>query len=157
MRTVEVVSGFLIFSFAVESSRLPQRFIGHLTNRGFRETWIAMSGLMDGGFLHGEPPRRGNCQIDRHLRRTADGCAFDAEVPLESNKKRGLCGGFLASEFDMVVFLTGVGTRALLGVWKRSMPRQVCGGASVRESGGARTEARRCAARNWDHSCDYAS
>jgi hypothetical protein len=38
MRTVEVVSGFLISSLAVESSRLPQRFIGHLRTGRFRET-----------------------------------------------------------------------------------------------------------------------
>jgi len=39
------------------------------------------------------------------------------EVPLESNKEAlAFAAALLAGEFDMVVFLTGVGTRALLGV-----------------------------------------
>jgi uroporphyrinogen-III synthase len=39
------------------------------------------------------------------------------EVPLESNKEAlGFAAALLAGEFDMVIFLTGVGTRALLGV-----------------------------------------
>src|SRR5712664_2094733 len=39
------------------------------------------------------------------------------EVPLESNKEAlTFAARLLAGEFDMVVFLTGVGTRALLGV-----------------------------------------
>jgi uroporphyrinogen-III synthase len=39
------------------------------------------------------------------------------EVPLESNKEAlAFAAGLLAGEFDMVIFLTGVGTRALLGV-----------------------------------------
>jgi uroporphyrinogen-III synthase len=39
------------------------------------------------------------------------------EVPLESNKEAlAFAGSLLGGEFDMVVFLTGVGTRALLGV-----------------------------------------
>src|SRR5260370_37009794 len=39
------------------------------------------------------------------------------EVPLESNKEAlAFAGAFLAGEFDMVIFLTGVGARALLGV-----------------------------------------
>ncbi len=39
------------------------------------------------------------------------------EVPLESNKEAlSFAAALLAGEFDMVVFLTGVGTRTLLGV-----------------------------------------
>jgi len=39
------------------------------------------------------------------------------EVPLESNREAlAFAAALLAGEFDMVVFLTGVGTRALLGV-----------------------------------------
>src|SRR2546422_7530060 len=39
------------------------------------------------------------------------------EVPLESNKEAlTFAARLLAGEFDMVVFLTGVGARALLGV-----------------------------------------
>jgi uroporphyrinogen-III synthase len=39
------------------------------------------------------------------------------EVPLESNKEAlAFAAALLAGEFDMVVFLTGVGARALLGV-----------------------------------------
>src|SRR5260370_13882909 len=39
------------------------------------------------------------------------------EVPLESNKEAlSFAARLLAGEFDMVVFLTGVGTRTLLGV-----------------------------------------
>jgi len=39
------------------------------------------------------------------------------EVPLESNKEAlAFAAGLFAGEFDMVIFLTGVGTRALLAV-----------------------------------------
>jgi uroporphyrinogen-III synthase len=39
------------------------------------------------------------------------------EVPLESNKEAlAFAAGLLDGEFDMVIFLTGVGTRTLLGV-----------------------------------------
>ena len=39
------------------------------------------------------------------------------EVPLESNKEAlAFAAALLAGEFDVVIFLTGVGTRALLGV-----------------------------------------
>jgi uroporphyrinogen-III synthase len=39
------------------------------------------------------------------------------EVPLESNKEAlAFAAALLAAEFDVVIFLTGVGTRALLGV-----------------------------------------
>jgi uroporphyrinogen-III synthase len=39
------------------------------------------------------------------------------EVPLKSNKEAlAFAAALLADEFDMVIFLTGVGTRALLGV-----------------------------------------
>jgi len=39
------------------------------------------------------------------------------EVPLESNKEAlAFAAALLAGEFEMVIFLTGVGTRALLGV-----------------------------------------
>jgi len=39
------------------------------------------------------------------------------EVPLESNKEAlAFAAALLAGEFDMVIFLTGVGTRTLLGV-----------------------------------------
>src|SRR5229473_2228837 len=39
------------------------------------------------------------------------------EVPLESNKEAlAFAAKLLAGEFDMVIFLTGVGARALLGV-----------------------------------------
>jgi uroporphyrinogen-III synthase len=39
------------------------------------------------------------------------------EVPLESNKEAlAFAAALLADEFEMVIFLTGVGTRALLGV-----------------------------------------
>lgn len=46
------------------------------------------------------------------------------EVPLESNTEAlAFAGKFLAGEFDMVIFLTGVGTRALLSVVEKSYKR----------------------------------
>src|SRR6202140_544420 len=46
------------------------------------------------------------------------------EVPLESNKEAlTFAARLLAGEFDMVVFLTGVGTRALLGVVEKGHDR----------------------------------
>src|SRR5712664_434410 len=46
------------------------------------------------------------------------------EVPLESNKEAlAFAGAFLAGEFDMVIFLTGVGARALLGVVETAYKR----------------------------------
>jgi uroporphyrinogen-III synthase len=46
------------------------------------------------------------------------------EVPLESNTEAlAFAAKFLAGEFDMVVFLTGVGTRALLSVVEKSYKR----------------------------------
>jgi len=71
--------------------------------------WIASS-------CTGKPPCRGTRQIDYYLWRRALGSAFDAEVPLESNKEAlAFAAALLAGEFDMVIFLTGVGTRTLLG------------------------------------------
>src|SRR6202521_1040134 len=46
------------------------------------------------------------------------------EVPLESNKEAlSFAAKLLAGEFDMVIFLTGVGTRALLGVVETTYKR----------------------------------
>jgi len=46
------------------------------------------------------------------------------EVPLESNQEAlAFAEKLLAGEFDMVVFLTGVGARALLGVVEKVHPR----------------------------------
>jgi uroporphyrinogen-III synthase len=46
------------------------------------------------------------------------------EVPLESNKEAlAFAGALLAGEFDMVIFLTGVGARALLGVVETAYKR----------------------------------
>jgi uroporphyrinogen-III synthase len=46
------------------------------------------------------------------------------EVPLESNKEAlAFAKAFLAGEFDMVIFLTGVGARALLGVVETAYKR----------------------------------
>jgi uroporphyrinogen-III synthase len=46
------------------------------------------------------------------------------EVPLESNTEAlAFAAKFLAGEFDMVIFLTGVGTRALLSVVEKSYKR----------------------------------
>jgi uroporphyrinogen-III synthase len=47
------------------------------------------------------------------------------EVPLESNKEAlAFAAGLFAGEFDMVIFLTGVGTRALLGVVETAYKRE---------------------------------
>jgi uroporphyrinogen-III synthase len=47
------------------------------------------------------------------------------EVPLESNKEAlAFSTALLAGEFDMVIFLTGVGTRALLGVVETAHKRE---------------------------------
>ena len=49
------------------------------------------------------------------------------EVPLESNTEAlAFAAGLLAGEFAMVIFLTGVGTRALLGVMESSYKREDC-------------------------------
>ncbi len=46
------------------------------------------------------------------------------EVPLESNKEAlAFAAGLLAAEFDMVIFLTGVGARALLNVVETAYKR----------------------------------
>jgi uroporphyrinogen-III synthase len=46
------------------------------------------------------------------------------EVPLESNKEAlAFAGALLVGEFDMVIFLTGVGARALLGVVETAYKR----------------------------------
>src|SRR6266852_6278560 len=46
------------------------------------------------------------------------------EVPLESNKEAlAFAAGLLAAEFDMVIFLTGVGARALLSVVETAYKR----------------------------------
>src|SRR5258708_33306939 len=46
------------------------------------------------------------------------------EVPLESNKEAlAFAGALLAGEFDMVIFLTGVGAKALLGVVETAYKR----------------------------------
>lgn len=46
------------------------------------------------------------------------------EVPLESNREAlGFAAGLLAGEFDMVIFLTGVGIRALVAVVESKCPR----------------------------------
>lgn len=46
------------------------------------------------------------------------------EVPLESNREAlGFAAALLAGEFDMVIFLTGVGTRALAAVVESVCPR----------------------------------
>jgi uroporphyrinogen-III synthase len=118
MRTVEVVSGFLIFSLAVESSRLPQGSSGTCEQGDSGKQWIAMSGF-DGLRVLALESRRA-AEIGK-LIATYGGQPTVApsmrEVPLESNKEAlAFAGALLASEFDMVVFLTGVGTRALLGV-----------------------------------------
>jgi uroporphyrinogen-III synthase len=47
------------------------------------------------------------------------------EVPLESNTEvLAFAAKFVAGEFDMVIFLTGVGTRALLSVVEKSYKRE---------------------------------
>lgn len=47
------------------------------------------------------------------------------EVPLESNREALEFGAaLLAGEFDMVIFLTGVGTRALTAVLEKTCPRE---------------------------------
>lgn len=47
------------------------------------------------------------------------------EVPLESNKEAlAFAAGLLAGEFDMVIFLTGVGARAVLGVVETAYKRE---------------------------------
>jgi len=47
------------------------------------------------------------------------------EVPLESNTEAlAFAAGLFAGEFDMVIFLTGVGTRALLGVVETAYKRE---------------------------------
>jgi uroporphyrinogen-III synthase len=47
------------------------------------------------------------------------------EVPLESNKEAlAFAAALFAGEFDIVIFLTGVGTRALLGVVQTSYKRE---------------------------------
>jgi uroporphyrinogen-III synthase len=47
------------------------------------------------------------------------------EVPLESNREALAFGAaLLAGEFDMVIFLTGVGTRALTAVIEKTCPRE---------------------------------
>jgi uroporphyrinogen-III synthase len=47
------------------------------------------------------------------------------EVPLESNKEAlAFAGALLAGEFDIVIFLTGVGARALLGVVETAYKRE---------------------------------
>ncbi len=49
------------------------------------------------------------------------------EVPLESNKDAlAFAAVLFAGEFDMVIFLTGVGTRALLSVVETSYKREDC-------------------------------
>lgn len=49
------------------------------------------------------------------------------EVPLESNTEAlAFAAGLLAGEFAMVIFLTGVGTRALFGVMESSYKREDC-------------------------------
>src|SRR5437879_13169297 len=46
------------------------------------------------------------------------------EVPLDSNTEAlGFAGILLAGEFDMVVFLTGVGARALLAIVEKAYHR----------------------------------
>src|SRR5260370_16509775 len=47
------------------------------------------------------------------------------EVPLESNKEAlAFAAALLAGEFDMVIFLTGVGARALLSVVETAYNRE---------------------------------
>src|SRR5258707_11363758 len=47
------------------------------------------------------------------------------EVPLESNTEAlAFAAGLFAGEFDMVIFLTGVGARALLGVVETAHKRE---------------------------------
>src|SRR6266699_7344899 len=47
------------------------------------------------------------------------------EVPLESNREvLSFAAALLAGEFDMVIFLTGVGARAVLSVAEPKHPRE---------------------------------
>ena len=47
------------------------------------------------------------------------------EVPLDSNTEAlSFAEALLAGQFDMVIFLTGVGTRAVLGVAEAKHPRE---------------------------------
>ena len=47
------------------------------------------------------------------------------EVPLDSNTEAlAFAAGLFAGEFDMVIFLTGVGTRAILGVVETAYKRE---------------------------------
>ena len=68
------------------------------------------------------------------------------EVPLETNTAAlAFVRALLAGEFDMVIFLTGVGTRALARVAETVYPaRAVSGGAAGSDDRCARTEADGC-------------
>jgi uroporphyrinogen-III synthase len=46
------------------------------------------------------------------------------EVPLESPEALGFARGLLAGKFDMVIFLTGAGIRALVGAVQHAYPRE---------------------------------
>ena len=46
------------------------------------------------------------------------------EVPLESPEALGFATGLLAGKFDMVIFLTGAGIRALVGAVQHAYPRE---------------------------------
>jgi uroporphyrinogen-III synthase len=55
------------------------------------------------------------------------------EVPLESNTEAlDFAAALMRGEFDVVVFLTGVGTRALVSVIERAYPREAFIGALAR-------------------------
>jgi uroporphyrinogen-III synthase len=55
------------------------------------------------------------------------------EVPLESNTEAlDFAAALMRGEFDVVVFLTGVGTRALVSVIERAYPREAFTGALAR-------------------------
>ena len=71
------------------------------------------------------------------------------EVPLESNSEAlDFAAALMLDEFDVVVFLTGVGARALMTVVEAACPRGgVRGSAGPDQGGGPRAEADGCPSR----------
>ena len=71
----------------------------------------------------GKPARGGNGKAHRELRRRGAVAPSMREVPLESNTEALAFARTLAANgFDMVIFLTGVGTRALARVVETVYP-----------------------------------
>jgi uroporphyrinogen-III synthase len=116
MRRVEVVSIFLATPW--RSRGLLRGSPDACESRDSGKQWITMSGFEGLRVLALESRRA--AEIAK-LISTYGGQPTVApsmrEVPLESNKGAlAFAAALLAGEFEMVIFLTGVGTRALLGV-----------------------------------------